>query len=71
MTDILGFGYQDFVIDPLATGSSTVLTFAIRDDNFSLNLDDVRVSAVPEPEVVGLFGLGLAVAALKRRRQRR
>jgi hypothetical protein len=70
MTDILGFGYQDFVIDPLATGASTVLTFAIRDDSFFLNLDDVRVSAVPEPEVLGLFGLGLALATFKRRRPR-
>jgi hypothetical protein len=70
-TDVLGFGYQDFVIDPVATSALTTLSFGLRDDSFFLNLDDISVRAVPEPTTVALLfgGLGAVVALSRRRRK--
>jgi hypothetical protein len=44
-----------------ATGSSTLLQFGFRDDNGFLNLDDVSVNSVPEPESLTLLCLGASV----------
>jgi hypothetical protein len=69
-TDILGFGYTEVVIDPVATGALTTLSFGLQDDNFFLNLDDISVRAVPEPGMLALLLGGLGIAGLSRRRRR-
>ena len=37
-TDILGFGYRQIVIDPVATSTTSSLSIGLRDDNFFLNV---------------------------------
>jgi hypothetical protein len=69
-TDILGFGYNEIVIDPVATGALTTLSFGLQDDGFVLNLDNISVRAVPEPGMLALLLGGLGVAGLSRRRRR-
>ncbi len=68
-TDILGFGYNQIIIDPMATSATTVLSIGLRDDSFFLNVDSISVRAVPEPATLALLFGGLGVAALSRRRR--
>lgn len=51
-----------------ATGASTTLSFAFRDDPGFMMLDAVSVS-IPEPASAALLGLGLAGLALTKRRR--
>jgi hypothetical protein len=69
-TDILGSGYTEIVIDPLATSALTTLSFGLQDDSFFLNLDDISVRAVPEPAELVLLLAGFAAAASMRRRRK-
>lgn len=69
-SDILGFGYREIVIDPLATSTSTLLTIALQDDSFYLNVDDISVRVVPEPAGLALAGIALAGLLLARRKPR-
>ncbi len=71
-SNILGFGYNEIVIDPLATSATTMLSIGLRDDSFFLNVDDIsvrRVAAVPEPATLALLGLGFAGLGFSRRKQ--
>jgi hypothetical protein len=67
-TDILGFGYNEIVVDPLATGAATTLSIGLRDDSDFLNIDDVSVRAVAEPASLALLMLGLAGIGVARRK---
>ncbi|NUZ07761.1 PEP-CTERM sorting domain-containing protein [Piscinibacter koreensis] len=67
-TDILGFGYREIVVDPLATSTSTILSIALQDDSFFLNVDDISVRLVPEPAGLALAGMALAGLLLVRRK---
>jgi hypothetical protein len=68
-TDILGFGYRQIVIDPVATSTTTSLSIGLRDDSFFLNVDNISVRAVPEPTTLALLLGGLSAAGLSRRRR--
>jgi hypothetical protein len=68
-SDILGFGYNQIIIDPMATSATTVLSIGLRDDSFFLNVDNISVRAVPEPATLALVIGGLGIAALSRRRR--
>ncbi len=67
-TDLLQSGYTEIVIDPVAVGSTSLLSIGLQDDSFFLNLDDVSVRAVPEPATIGLLAGGLATIGMLRRR---
>ncbi len=60
--DVPGGGYREIVVDPIATGPTSTLSFGLRDDSFLLNLDNISVRAVPEPATLAL-ALGALVAA--------
>ncbi len=67
-TDILGFGYKEIVIDPVATSATTVLSIGLRDDAFFLNVDNISVRAVvPEPATLALLLGGLGAVGFSRR----
>jgi len=68
-TDILGFGYRQIVIDPVATSTTTSLSIGLRDDSLYLNVDNISVRAVPEPTTLALLLGGLSAAGLSRRRR--
>ncbi len=55
------FAYSAMSLTLTATSSSTLLQFGFRDDNGFFNLDDVSVSAVPEPVSLTLSFLGAVV----------
>ena len=65
-------GWQTFIYDFTATGTSTTLTFTSTTPNnfFGPALDNVRVSAVPEPATMAVFGL-LAAGGLGYVRRRK
>jgi len=68
-TDILGFGYREIVIDPLASSTLTRLSIGLQNDSFFLNVDNIAVRAVPEPATLALLLGGVVVGALARRRR--
>jgi PEP-CTERM motif len=62
-TDLFPQGFTQVVIDPMATGPVTALSFGFRDDSGFLHVDDISVravSAVPEPSAFALIAVGLA-----------
>ncbi len=69
-SDILGFGYHQIVIDPVATSASTVLSIGLQDDSFFLNVDNISVRVVPEPATFALLLGGLAAVGFSRRNRR-
>ena len=63
------FGEETVTVQ--ATSASTVLSFGAYDTSSYYTLDDVNVSAVPEPSSLGLFSLGVLGLGLLRRKSRR
>jgi MYXO-CTERM domain-containing protein len=57
--------------DRKATGNSALLEFGSRNDSAYWHLDDVSVTAVPEPGYYGVLAVILLLAFGARRRQRR
>jgi hypothetical protein len=64
-------GFQTFTFGALATGPSTLLTFNFRDDPGFMELDNVAVTAVPEPETYALMLAGIGALLGARRFRRR
>ena len=60
-TNVSALPYSSMSIILTAASSSTLLQFGFRDDNGFFNLDDVSVSAVPEPGSLTLSCLGAVV----------
>lgn len=58
LTDAGAFGYTEYQYWVTATGTSTDLSFSFRQDPAYWVLDDVSVSAVPEPSSLLLLGGG-------------
>jgi len=67
LEDILILPYGARHVSFTATGTSTLLEFGFRDDSGALHLDNVTVSAVPEPVSSALLLLGLGAIAARRR----
>jgi flagellin len=71
-SDLFPQGFTQVVIDPIATGALTTLSFAFRDDSGFLHIDDISVravAAVPEPSELALIAAGL-VALVRATRRR-
>ncbi len=67
----VAFGWQQFVMTTVATGSDTQLSFTFRNDPAYWFLDNVSVTqgTTPEPGTLALFGSGiLGIAAFARRK---
>lgn len=72
LSDAAYFEYTEFTYNVTATGASTPLTFSGRDTSGAYLLDDVSVTAVPEPSTWVMAGLGMLVlGAFDWRRRRR
>jgi hypothetical protein len=70
LTDIVNtadLSWEHMIFKGLAaTSSSTDLTFGLFDVPNWIGLDDVNVTATPEPATMSLLGLGVALAAVLR-----
>lgn len=62
--------YQVLNFTRVATGPTTTISFAFRDDPGFLLLDSVSVSRVPEPGTMALLGLGMIGLFLGKRKAR-
>lgn len=66
------FDYTEYTYNVTATGTSTVLAFSGREVPAWYDLDNVSVTATPEPGLLGVSGIGLALlyaaVAMQRRR---
>jgi hypothetical protein len=60
-------GFQLYSFVASASSASTVLSFQFRDDASFMELDQISVTAVPEPATVAMLALGIAVLAMRRR----
>ena len=72
-TNIFPQGFAQIVIDPIASGAFSMLSFGFRDDSGFLHIDDVSVravAAIPEPSQLALIAVGLGFLAGAARRQR-
>jgi hypothetical protein len=73
MTDPGGFGYQLFSYSVVASGATTDLQFAFRQDPAFFHLDDVSVTAAatetPEPATAAVMFLGIGALMIYRKRQ--
>ncbi|QDQ27416.1 choice-of-anchor C family protein [Chitinimonas arctica] len=71
--DRSNMGWQTHQISFIAQGDTTVLTFASLTDDGNVvwgpALDNVKVTAVPEPEGYAMLGLGFAMVGLLARRR--
>ena len=63
------FAYTEIVLDPRATAGLTTLELRARNDAGFLEVDDISVSAVPEPTSFALLGAGLLGIVAARRRK--
>lgn len=61
--------YGEYVFDFVATGATTTLAFAFRNDPGFLGLDDISVNQIPEPGSLALLGLALAGLGASRRKR--
>ena len=69
LTNVAGFGYSNFSAMVTAVGASSSIGFTFSNPQSFWLLDNVRVTAVPEPPVTALLAAGLVLLArsLKRR----
>lgn len=63
--------YQQLRLFVTPTAATTTFSFALRSDSGAFHLDDVSVSAVPEPASAALLAVGAAALAVFSARRRR
>jgi hypothetical protein len=73
LTDAPDFPYTLYTFTQTASSASTLLSFTFRQDSTFWDLDDVSVVAagIPEPATWAMMMLGLGMAGIAIRRQRR
>jgi hypothetical protein len=70
LSDIGEQGYTAYSLQATATSSSSVLSFTMGNDIGEFLLDDVSVSAVPEPSSIALLSVGLLGVRFAKSRRR-
>jgi hypothetical protein len=70
MVSAPAFGYTEFMVSVIATGPFSTLSFKAASEPGFFRLDDVSVTAVPEPISLALVFGGLAAWGVSRRRMR-